>query len=235
MRKLTLTIVLAGLGLPGGQARSAGPIDFTRHPINQWVKHSPRKGAPIPRWQWEGSGGYDPQRDLWVHHGGHDGGPQGFATFTMAMPTARWRQRLCNTYPPGVCCVDGSNVFHEAAGVFVRFPSAALGHGWQWSRSVFMKGSHAWLYDPAGDRWTNMRPPPYAEPARYSREWRLMNGAGGLERLSSGNSSISFGYGQRSMVNIFTPSPWNASQMAFSAFTSVLCLSYWLGQSRSVS
>jgi fibronectin type 3 domain-containing protein len=163
-------VMAAALAACAWTVRAGERIDFSKHPINQWVQLSPRKSAPIPAWQWEGSGDYDPAGDRWIHHGGHDGGPQGFATFTMDLTTARWRQRLCNTYPPGVCCVDGSNVFDVAHGVFVRFPGAALGHGWQWSRGVKMKGAHAWLFDPAADRWVNMRPPPYAEPAKYSRE-----------------------------------------------------------------
>ncbi|KKL12486.1 hypothetical protein LCGC14_2535270, partial [marine sediment metagenome] len=167
-----LAAILAALAtsLLGADVWAAEKIDFTTHPVNKWVKLSPRTGARIPRWQWEGSADYDPQRDLWIHQGGHDGGPQGFATFTMQLDTGLWRQRLCNTYPPGVCCVDASNVFDTANRLFVRFPGGTLGHGWQWSRGVRMKASHVWAYDSGADRWTNMRPGPYAEPAKYSRE-----------------------------------------------------------------
>jgi hypothetical protein len=131
------------------------------HPVNEWVKQSPKGGKPAPNFGWEGSGAYDPVSKLWIHQGGHDGVPQGFALFTYNLETGDWRQRFPNTSPPGACCVDGGNVFDVANGRFVRFPGASLGHGYQWSRSVKLKSSHVWLYDPAGNTWTNMRPPPY--------------------------------------------------------------------------
>src|SRR5262245_25726777 len=149
----------AGIGLAAGPP--AGKPDWPGHPENQWVKQSPRRGAPAPAFGWEGSGDYDPHNRRWVHFGGHDGIPQGFHLFTYDLDSRRWRQRFPSTSPPGCCCVDGANVFDVAHRRFVRFPGASLGHGYQWSRGVKLKNAHVWLYDPAANAWTNMRPPPY--------------------------------------------------------------------------
>ena len=65
-----------------------------------------------------------------------------------------------------MCCVDGANAFDIANRRFVRFPGGSLGHGYQWSRGVRLKESAAWVYDSATNTWTNMRPPPYAEPEK---------------------------------------------------------------------
>src|SRR5436305_2825055 len=135
--------------------------DWAAHPENQWVKRSPRQGAPAPPFGWEGSGDYAPHLRQWIHFGGHDGIPQGFPLFTFDLDSGRWEQKFPNTSPPGCCCVDGANVFDPAQRRFVRFPGASLGHGYQWSRGVKLKNSHVWLYDPAANAWTNMRPPPY--------------------------------------------------------------------------
>ena len=106
--------------------------------------------------------------------------------------TGRWQQKFPNTSPPGACCIDGANVFDVANRRFVRFPGGSLGHGYQWSRKVHLKSSPVWLYDPVGNSWTNMRPPPYKEPPKYSR--------GVLGKLDAGGTydanhevAISFG------------------------------------------
>src|SRR5262245_19914697 len=140
---------------------SAQKPDWAAHPENQWVKRSPRDGAPAPPFGWEGSGDYDPHHRQWIPFGGHDGIPQGFPLFTYDLDSGRWQQRFPNTSPPGCCCVDGANVFDIANRRFVRFPGASLGHGYQWSRGVKLKDSHVWLYDLDTNTWTNMRPPPY--------------------------------------------------------------------------
>ena len=132
------------------------------HPVNQWIKQSPRQEVPVPKIGWEGSGCYDPINQKWIHHGGHDGVPQGFHLFTFDLKTGIWEQKFPNTSPPGVCCIDGAHVFDIAHQRFVRFPGAMLGHGFQWSRGVKMKDSAVWLYDLSANRWMNMRPPPYA-------------------------------------------------------------------------
>lgn len=158
---------------------AVGAAGFDDHPVNRWVKQSPREGAPVPRLGWEGSGDFDPYTNQWIHYGGHDGNPQGFVLFTWDLVTGRWRQRFPNTSPPGVCCVDGANVFDRANRRFIRFPGASLGHGWQWSRGVHLKASGVWTYDPETNEWTNMRPGPHEEPARYSRQVLGSLNAGG--------------------------------------------------------
>jgi hypothetical protein len=140
---------------------SAADAGWANPPVNRWVKLSPLPDKPAPPFGWEGSGAYDPWSRLWIHYGGHDGIPQGFALFTFDPAGATWKQRFADTSPPGVCCVDGGNAFDVANRRLVRFPGASLGHGYQWSRGVKLKSAHVWLYDPAANTWTNMRPPPY--------------------------------------------------------------------------
>ena len=137
------------------------PGVWDKHPVNQWVRQSPRAGQPAPPFGWEGSGAYDPGSHTWIHFGGHDGIPQGFHLFTFRLDTGKWEQRFPNTSPPGVCCVDAAATFDVANRRFVRFPGASLGHGYQWSRGVYLKRSHVWLFDPDANTWTNMRPAPY--------------------------------------------------------------------------
>jgi hypothetical protein len=138
--------------------------DWAAHPENRWVKQSPTRTLRTPDFSWEGSGDYDPVSKKWLHFGGHDGIPQGFHLFTYDLETHVWQQRFAPTSPPGVCCVDGSHVFDVAHGRYVYFPGGSLGHGYQYSRGVKLKSSAVWLYDPAANAWTNMRPPPYQRP-----------------------------------------------------------------------
>ncbi len=161
-------IALASFLLLAGT--TAGAPNWDRHPENRWVKQSPREGAPAPPVGWEGSGAFDPHNKQWIHQGGHDGIPQGFHLFTCDVETGAWEQRFPNTSPPGSCCVDGANTFDVVNRRFVRFPGASLGHGYQWSRGVKLKDSAVWLYDPAANAWTNMRPPPYRRPLN-ARDW----------------------------------------------------------------
>lgn len=168
-----IVFMLMSLSSSGANAvdrRAAGNDKWSDHPENVWVKQSPREGAPAPKFGWEGRGAYDPRHDVWIHFGGHDGIPQGNHLFVYDLKSGLWRQKFPNTSPPGVCCVDGSNPFDAANGWFVAFPGASLGHGWQWSRSEFLKQSNAWLYDSESDQWTNRRPPPYRAPEKYSRD-----------------------------------------------------------------
>jgi fibronectin type 3 domain-containing protein len=151
-------------------AFAAADSSFTTHPENTWLRQSPREGVAAPGFYYEGSGAFDPISNQWIHHAGHDGIPQGFHTFTCDLASGAWTQRFPPTSPPGVCCVDGANVFDLARRCFVRFPGGSLGHGYQWSRGVRLKESAVWLYDPARDVWMNMRPPPYREPEKYSKE-----------------------------------------------------------------
>ena len=168
MRAFVLCSVLVLMGrLP---AAAAEGVDWTKHPVNVWVKQTSREGAAVPRLTYEGSGALDPVRRLWIHFGGHDGIPQGFYLFTYDFGSGEWQQRFPNTSPPGVCCVDGSNTFDVARRRFVAFVGASLGHGSQWSRGVKLKQSHVWLYHAGENSWTNMRPQPYKQPEKYSRE-----------------------------------------------------------------
>jgi hypothetical protein len=137
--------------------------EWSAHPENQWVRQSPRPDKPAPPFGWEGSGAYDPLHRNWIHFGGHDGIPQGFHLFTFDLDRGVWEQRFPSTSPPGVCCVDGAATFDPANKRLVRFPGASLGHGYQWSRGVKLKNAHVWLYDPAANIWTNMRPAPYRQ------------------------------------------------------------------------
>lgn len=157
------------VGLATGTV-AAEPQDWARHPLHQWVRQSPREGAPAPRLQYEGSGAWAPQARSWIHFAGHDGIPQGFYLFACSLETGKWQQRFPNTSPPGVCCVDGGNTFDVANNRFVAFPGGSLGHGFQWSRGVKLKQSNVWLYDVATNDWTNMRPPPYRLPEKYSHD-----------------------------------------------------------------
>ncbi|HEY7118963.1 MAG TPA: kelch repeat-containing protein [Tepidisphaeraceae bacterium] len=183
--------LLAVFGLARVASPAAEPSPFADHPVNRWVKQSPREGKPVPKFGWEGSGAYDPFDKLWIHHAGHDGIPQGFVTFTFDPASGAWRQRFPPTSPPGVCCVDGANVFDTANRVFVRFPGGSLGHGYQWSRGVKLKESPVWNYDVAANRWTNMRPPPYADASRTRDAIGGLNGAGAYDPVHE--LAISFG------------------------------------------
>jgi hypothetical protein len=156
--------ILAALSLASGLSLSADKPDWSAHPENEWVKQSPTRDQPAPSFSWEGGGDYDPYHRQWIHHAGHDGIPQGCHLFTYDLQTRAWQQKFPPTSPPGVCCVDGSHVFDVANRRYVRFPGGMLGHGYQWSRGEKLKDSAVWLYDPAANDWTNMRPPPYARP-----------------------------------------------------------------------
>jgi hypothetical protein len=155
---------VAALSLAAEPTCFADARDWAHHPVNEWVQQSPTPDHLVPPFGWEGSGGYDPVGKQWIHHAGHDGIPQGFHLFTYDLQSHAWEQRFPPTSPPGVCCVDGSNVFDIANRRFVRFPGGMLGHGYQWSRGEKLKDSAVWLYDPAANTWTNMRPPPYGKP-----------------------------------------------------------------------
>ncbi len=174
---LRRTALAAAFGLllawPAADRAAEGP-DWAKHPENIWVRQSPTADAPAPKFGWEGGAGYDPFHGLWIHHAGHDGVPQGCHLFVYDLERRRWQQRFPPTSPPGVCCVDGSQVFDVAARRFVRFPGGMLGHGYQWSRGEKLKDSAVWLYDPEANAWTNMRPPPYQQP--FARD-----GIGGLD------------------------------------------------------
>ncbi|HEY7426529.1 MAG TPA: hypothetical protein VH682_20005 [Gemmataceae bacterium] len=173
-----LAAVLAVCSSDAAPQPAAKGVDWANHPENEWVRQSPRPDKPAPSFGWEGSGDYDPFGRKWIHFGGHDGVPQGFHLFTFDPESGVWEQRFANTSPPGVCCVDGAAAFDVAHRRFVRFPGASLGHGYQWSRGVKLKDSAVWLYDPAANTWTNMRPAPY-------RPFRNGEGLGRLDAAAT--------------------------------------------------
>jgi hypothetical protein len=174
MQSILLRTILLWLGIAelfaSINATRAAESSWAGHPENVWIRQSPREGVPAPGFYYEGSGGFDPYSNQWIHHAGHDGIPQGFHTFRCDLASGKWQQLFPATSPPGVCCVDGANVFDVAHRRFVRFPGGSLGHGYQWSRGVRLKESAVWLFDPVDDSWRNMRPPPYREPEKYSKE-----------------------------------------------------------------
>lgn len=168
---LAYLFLCAGPALGAQEPAAAGGSEFyADQPEDVWIKRSPLQGAPSPRFGWEASAAYDPFTRKWIHWGGHDSNPQGFPLFLWDPQSGRWEQRFPNVSPAGVCCVDGANVFDSSNRRFVRFPGASLNHGWQWSRTVHLKASGVWLYDPAANSWTNMRPPPYAQAEKYSKQ-----------------------------------------------------------------
>ncbi len=161
--RIVLFIALLGVG-------SAACVEYADQPENTWVLLSPRAEKKVPKFGWEGCGVFDPLNRVWIHQGGHDGVPQGFALFTCDLSNGQWKQHFPNNSPAGVCCIDGSAAFDVANGKLVRFPGGSLGHGYQYSRGVRLKDSAVWLCDIGSDTWVNMRPPPYKEPAKYSKE-----------------------------------------------------------------
>jgi hypothetical protein len=101
-----------------------------------------------------------------IRHGGHNqggGGEQNAETWTYDLDRDVWMLKQPNDAPPGVCCAQ-QNVFHDAAGRFVRFPAFSASHGWQSIREVSLKNSSVWTYDPAADRWANLMPLPEPSP-----------------------------------------------------------------------
>jgi len=169
-----LAVCGAGLRAPAGESGSA----WADHPVNAWVKQSPREGRPPPprTFQYEGGAAYDPWTRKLIHHGGHEGIYQTERTFAYDLETGKWEQRFPNTSPPGACCLNNNGpAFDVTNRRLVRFGGASLGHGFQFSRSVYLKYSPApvWTYDPATNLWVAMRPPPYKAPAPYTRPWAV--------------------------------------------------------------
>jgi hypothetical protein len=186
-----LSICLIASPTSRGNAQNVGKSDWPGHPVNEWIKQSPTEKQPAPAFGWEGSGAFDPLAKKWIHFGGHDGIPQGFHLFTYDLETRVWEQRFPLTSPAGVCCIDGANTFDVANCRFVNFPGGSLGHGYQWSRGVYLRRSAVWLYDPAENTWTNMRPPPYHRP--LTREENIGGLNAGAAYHPRHEISISFG------------------------------------------
>ena len=75
----------------------------------------------------------------------------------------RWTLKEPNDAPPGVCCAQ-QNVFDDALGKFIRFPSFSGSHGWQSRREIDLKNSSVWTYDAGTNTWRAMRPCPEVWP-----------------------------------------------------------------------
>lgn len=171
----------AGTGGSPDANRPPPPKPPPPHPVNEWVLQT--SPDTTPRFGWEAAGAFDPYTHKWIHQGGHDGIPQGFALFTWDFEAKTWEQRFAPNSPAGVCVIDGAGAFDEANHRFARFPGASLGHGYQWSRGVKLKSSAAWLYDTVGNTWTAMRPTlPYPKGL----------GAYSVERLAGNNAAVTY-------------------------------------------
>jgi hypothetical protein len=132
-------------------------------PANTWIKRTPVEQTPVsPRLGYEGACVWDNWRRVVIRYGGHNqggGGEQGAEIWIFDPLTLRWTLKETNISPPGVCC-GSQNVFDAAGGRYVRFPSFSGSHGWQWWREIYLNDSSVWTYDPAGNKWRNMRPLP---------------------------------------------------------------------------
>jgi hypothetical protein len=150
-----------------GASMMKPPIDFTDHPLKQWVKRTPGPDAPPnPRMGYETSYGWDPQRRILIRWGGHNqggGGEQNAETWHYDPIANTWKLAEVNTCPPGNCCCR-ENVFDPAHGRFVRFPAFFHSHGWHWRRTGYTRDSSVWQYDPGTMTWRNMRPLPEPSP-----------------------------------------------------------------------
>ncbi len=97
-----------------------------------------------------------------IRYGGHNqggGGEQNAEVWTYDPATATWTLREPNTSPPGVCCAQ-QNLFDPVHARYLRFPAFSGSHGWQWWREIYLNNSSVWSYDPAANRWRNLRPLP---------------------------------------------------------------------------
>ncbi len=141
----------------------AGPRFDEGHPLKEWVKHSPKAGAPVsPRLGYEGDCRWIPGIKRLLRYGGHNqggGGEQGSEVWFYNPLDAKWSLRHTNISPPGVCC-EQQNVVNPVTSEYIRFPSFSGSHGWQWFREIYLNDSTAWVFDPYKDKWRNMRPIP---------------------------------------------------------------------------
>jgi hypothetical protein len=145
--------------------------DTLPQPPNTWIKRTPVADTPVsPRLGYEGACVWDPVRRLIIRYGGHNqggGGEQGSEVWTYEPLTAKWSLKETNFSPPGVCC-NAQNAFDPVRERYVRFPSFSGSHGWQWWREIYLNDASVWTYDPAANKWRNMRPlpAPHVAPLR---------------------------------------------------------------------
>jgi hypothetical protein len=129
-----LAAVAAALPAAG---RPGPPTDagLEKQPANTWRKRSPLPGGPpSPRMGYEAAWAYDQRAGVLIRWAGHNqggGGEQNAETWTFDPVTRRWTLKEPNDSPPGVCCGQ-QNVFDPLRGRYIRFPSFAGSHGWQW-------------------------------------------------------------------------------------------------------
>ena len=160
-----LLMSVAVLALATAGLRAADPP----HPLLAWVKRHPAEtpaGKPSPRLGYETTYGYDPVSRLLIRYSGHNqggGGEQNSETWTYDLDRDAWTLIEPNDVAPGICCGQ-QNVFDEAAGRFIRFPSFSGNHGWQSFREIRLKDSSVWTFDPATNLWRNLRPYPAPFP-----------------------------------------------------------------------
>lgn len=172
MRRLALLLVILAPTATAVQPQLLGDEvpGLASHPVNHWIKRTPRDGAPAsPRLGYEGACVWDSRQRLLVRYGGHNqggGGEQGAEVWTFDPVSARWELKEPNTSPPGVCC-NAQNVYDPTIGRYIRFPFFSGSHGWQWQRELYLNDSSVWAYDLANNRWRNMRPLPAPRLAPY--------------------------------------------------------------------
>lgn len=159
MRNITI-VLLVVLALSACALADNVPSVAQQAP-NTWVKRSPLPdGPPSPRLGYESSMGYIPGAGKLIRWGGHDpggGGPQLSETWTFSLHDATWRFLTPNNNPPGNCCCR-ENVTDPTTGRFYRFSHPSFGHGWMWDRARWLREDSVWVFDPAANTWTNMRP-----------------------------------------------------------------------------
>lgn len=165
-----LAIMGALLLIATSSGIAVGADPWADHPVNTWVKQSPRADRPpSPRLGYEGACVWVPELGKLVRYGGHNqggGGEQGAEAWTFDLATSTWKLIEPNTSPPGVCC-NTQNVYASSVQRYLRFPLFSGSHGWQWSRELYLNDSSVWSFDVAQERWRNLRPLPAPRLAPY--------------------------------------------------------------------
>jgi len=184
-----------GLGCYQDRCAVGDSIDPMNHPENQWIKQTPTYERVASEFEYEGAGAFDPYNLVWIHEGGHDayGTPQAFALWTWDIKTGNWTIQFPNDGPPGSCVVMGSGKFDLANKRYVKTVGAFLSHGYQWIRSINLRGKYIWLYDVDNNEWIDPLPPPYDQEniAFYGM------GRNGLSRAYDSKHQISVNFGGR--------------------------------------
>jgi hypothetical protein len=168
------------------------PIEISE---NTWVILSPDTQEEWPSFGWEYAGAFDPFNRLWLHHGGHDAANatvQSSAIWTYSIDSGNWEIKLPNDGPPGSCVVDSGGQFDLANKKYIATIGAYLSHGYQWNRSVYMRGDRLWIYDVDENMWTDVHP-----ETLYNRE------AQGLDSNLLAKQNVSTAYADEHQVTYF--------------------------------